>query len=123
MARALEELPGIKRTLVSFPEKKAVVTYDPASIAIEEMCQALLKYGYVATPRTSDKTTFTIIPDDSRDKTSHQTNDLICYCFGYTRDGIQQDFVNNGKSLIMEKIAAEKKAGRCDCGIKNPKGK
>jgi hypothetical protein len=37
--------------------------------------------------------------------------DLICYCFGYSADDIQKDFLNNGKSTIMEKIQVEKKLG------------
>jgi hypothetical protein len=47
----------------------------------------------------------------------------ICYCFGYTRRDIEQDFFKNGHSLILEKISAEKKAGGCDCATKNPKGR
>ena len=52
-----------------------------------------------------------------------QATDLICYCFGYTRRDIEQDFIKNGRSLILEKISAEKKAARCDCAHKNPKGR
>jgi hypothetical protein len=47
----------------------------------------------------------------------------ICYCFGYTRRDIEQDFIKNGRSLILEKISAEKKAAGCDCAAKNPKGR
>jgi hypothetical protein len=50
-------------------------------------------------------------------------SDLICYCFGYTRRDIEQDFLKNGRSLILEKISAEKKTGGCDCAAKNPKGR
>ena len=53
----------------------------------------------------------------------NQKDNLICYCFEYTKDEIEQDFTKNGRSLIMEKIAAEKKAGGCDCATKNPKGR
>lgn len=49
--------------------------------------------------------------------------DLICYCFGYSEDDIQKDYMENGKSTIMEKIQMEKKIGSCHCGTKNPKGK
>jgi hypothetical protein len=49
--------------------------------------------------------------------------DIICYCFGYTISDIKQDFLDNGQSLILEKIMVEKKLGGCDCGSKNPKGK
>ena len=52
-----------------------------------------------------------------------QDTDLICYCFGYTRRDIEQDLIKNGRSLILEKISAEKKAGGCDCAAKNPKGR
>ena len=54
---------------------------------------------------------------------SYQTDNLICYCFEYTKNDIEQDLTKNGRSLIMEKIAAEKKAGGCDCATKNPKGR
>lgn len=48
---------------------------------------------------------------------------FVCYCFEYTDDDIKQDFSVNGRSLIMEKIMAEKKMGSCQCATKNPKGK
>ncbi len=48
---------------------------------------------------------------------------LICYCFGYTGNDIKKDFLENSRSLIMEKIIAEKKQGRCNCAQKNPKGR
>lgn len=48
---------------------------------------------------------------------------LICYCFEYTQEDIEQDVIKNKKSLIMEKIIAEKKMGGCSCAEKNPKGK
>ncbi len=48
---------------------------------------------------------------------------LICYCFDYTADDIRNDFIKNKKSVIMEKIIAEKKFGGCNCARKNPKGK
>ncbi len=50
-------------------------------------------------------------------------NELICYCFGYSVDDIQKDYLENGKSTIMEKIQMEKKSGNCQCATKNPKGK
>jgi hypothetical protein len=50
-------------------------------------------------------------------------NPLICYCFGYTRNNLEQDFITNGKSLIMEKIMFEKKIGGCHCATNNPSGK
>ena len=50
--------------------------------------------------------------------------DLICYCFSYTKKDIEEDYVRHkGHSTIMDKIIAEKKAGQCDCGRKNPQGR
>ena len=49
--------------------------------------------------------------------------DLICYCFEYTVEDIAADIKQNGRSLIMEKIQAEKKLGACQCATKNPKGR
>ena len=50
-------------------------------------------------------------------------SNLICYCFEYTRQDIEADCKKNGRSLIMEKIQAEKKFGNCQCATKNPKGR
>lgn len=50
-------------------------------------------------------------------------NDLVCYCFQLTRKQIEQDYIDNGRSVILEKITAEKDAGGCDCARKNPKGR
>ena len=49
-------------------------------------------------------------------------NDIVCYCFGYSKKDIENDFYKNGTSLMYEKIAFEKKAGKCNCASKNPKG-
>jgi hypothetical protein len=48
--------------------------------------------------------------------------DLVCYCFEYTKKDIENDFNENGRSLIYEKIVSEKKAGGCSCASKNPSG-
>jgi hypothetical protein len=50
-------------------------------------------------------------------------DDLICYCFEYTREDISKDVKDHGRSLILEKIQAEKKLGNCRCAVKNPKGR
>jgi len=50
-------------------------------------------------------------------------NDLICYCFRYSVDDINNDYLENGKSTIMKKIQMEKRFGNCQCATKNPKGK
>jgi hypothetical protein len=49
--------------------------------------------------------------------------DLVCFCFEYTKKEIENDFDKNGKSLIYEKIVLEKKGGGCNCALKNPSGK
>jgi hypothetical protein len=50
-------------------------------------------------------------------------DELVCYCFQYTAEDICNDLIEHGRSLIMEHIAAEKSAGRCECAAKNPKGR
>ena len=49
--------------------------------------------------------------------------ELICYCFSYTTDDIEQNVLQNGKSTILERIMNEKKNGGCHCAEKNPKGR
>lgn len=49
--------------------------------------------------------------------------ELVCYCFGYSAEDISKDAIKHGRSLIMEKIVAEKKVGGCHCSEKNPKGR
>ncbi len=55
------------------------------------------------------------------DEHEFQDDALVCYCFNYTRKQIENDYTENGRSLILEKITSEKKAGGCDCAVKNPK--
>ena len=60
----------------------------------------------------------------SQDINEFKDEDLVCYCFGYTRKDIEKDYVdNNSRSTILERIAFEKKAGKCECAEKNPKGR
>lgn len=49
-------------------------------------------------------------------------NELICYCFRYTRFDIENDVKQNGRSLILERIVAAKRLGACSCALLNPKG-
>lgn len=49
--------------------------------------------------------------------------ELICFCFNYTAADIERDVSAHGRSTIIEKILAEKKAGGCRCATKNPKGR
>jgi hypothetical protein len=51
-------------------------------------------------------------------------NDLICYCFEYSAHAIEEDVrAHDGRSTILEKIVAAKKAGECRCGITHPEGR
>jgi hypothetical protein len=56
------------------------------------------------------------------EQSESQDDELFCYCFEYTRNDIEKDYLQNGRSMILEKIAAEKKAGGCHCAEKNPRG-
>ena len=47
----------------------------------------------------------------------------ICFCFGYSEADLEQDVREHRKSLIMEKIMAQKKDGGCQCETLNPKGR
>jgi hypothetical protein len=58
-----------------------------------------------------------------RETSEFKGDDLVCYCFGYTKKDIEKDYLDNGRSVIFEKIAFEKKSGGCNCAVKNPKGR
>jgi hypothetical protein len=61
---------------------------------------------------------------DSQEKNGCKDEDLVCHCFVYTYRDIVKDYVdNNGRSTILERIEFEKKAGKCDCAMKNPQGR
>jgi hypothetical protein len=47
----------------------------------------------------------------------------ICFCFNYTDEDIAQEVRTHGKSLLLERIRAAKKAGLCRCANENPKGR
>ena len=123
MVSALEELPGVKKALASYPEKKAIVTYDKSTVSVEKICQKLLKVGYVANLKTNNKKTPTDTSAQPSENLDHEVDDLICFCFEYTRQDIEQDYIQNMNSTIMTRIATEKKAGGCNCATKNPKGR
>jgi hypothetical protein len=121
--RALEGLEGVKGADASHPQKKAVVVYDPALVTLEQMQQALLKTGYVASFGSHEKQKQDILTPRSEGKNEFQSDDLVCFCFEFTRNDIEKDYIENGQSAIMAKIASEKKSGGCDCANKNPKGR
>ena len=56
------------------------------------------------------------------ERNEFRAGELVCYCFEYTKNDIEKDYLQNRCSTIMEKIIAEKKAGGCHCAEKNPKG-
>jgi hypothetical protein len=47
----------------------------------------------------------------------------ICYCFGFTKQDIEDEIGETGHSTVADRIAAEVKAGNCACEVKNPSGK
>ncbi|PVZ68436.1 BFD-like (2Fe-2S) protein [Pelagibaculum spongiae] len=47
-------------------------------------------------------------------------SDLVCYCFNYTRKQIEDDYINNKRSTILETIVLKMKSIGCNCAEKNP---
>lgn len=47
---------------------------------------------------------------------------LICYCFQYSRQTIQLEWIKTGKSTVIDEINAGIKAGQCACDWRNPQG-
>jgi Zinc binding domain len=46
----------------------------------------------------------------------------ICYCFGYTMEGIAEEIRLTGKSRAAEDIRARMKREGCSCETRNPQG-
>ena len=63
------------------------------------------------------------IGSHAKKRNEFKDDDLVCHCFGYTKKDIEKDYLDNGRSMIVDKIAFEKKAGKCYCAEKNPKGR
>ena len=63
------------------------------------------------------------IGQSSQERNEFKDDDLVCYCFEYTKKDIEKDYLDNGRSVFFEKITFEKKAGRCNCAEKSPKGR
>ncbi|MBI5603102.1 MAG: hypothetical protein HY879_07080 [Deltaproteobacteria bacterium] len=60
----------------------------------------------------------------SEERDEFKNDDMVCFCFEYTKKDIEKDYIDNGgQSAILQKIAEEKKAGKCDCAHKNPKSR
>lgn len=47
-------------------------------------------------------------------------DNIICYCFKFTKSDIEKDILTNNRSTIEDRIKAEKKVGACECTTKNP---
>ena len=52
---------------------------------------------------------------------SRGAEEIICHCFSFTRGDIENDYIKNGRSVIMERINAELERGACRCREKNPR--
>jgi len=120
---ALAGLPGIIEAEAFYSEKEARVIYDPELIGIEGIIKGLSQVGYFAELKEPMDSPPTFASVENQEKPAFQPDELVCYCFGYTRKDIEKDILRNERSLILEKIAAENKAGRCDCVKQNPKGR
>ncbi len=48
---SLQAVPGVKRALVSYEEKTAVVTYDDAETDVNALVTATTNAGYPSTPK------------------------------------------------------------------------
>lgn len=61
---------------------------------------------------------------DIRQMPTAKTNEnpQLCYCFGFDTDMVRAEVRASGECTISSRIAAEMKAGRCRCEIRNPQG-
>lgn len=46
----------------------------------------------------------------------------LCYCFNFSRADVRHEVAGTGDCTIPARIAAEVRAGRCACEVKNPSG-
>lgn len=46
----------------------------------------------------------------------------LCYCFGHSAESIQAEWTRTGKTMVVDSIKAELKAGGCHCEVANPSG-
>lgn len=49
-------------------------------------------------------------------------NPPLCYCFGFDTAMVRAEIIATGRCTIPQRIAAEMKADRCACEIRNPQG-
>lgn len=52
----------------------------------------------------------------------NHANPQLCYCFGFDTDMARAEISATGRCTIPDRIAAEMKAERCACEIRNPQG-
>ena len=50
------------------------------------------------------------------------TNPQLCYCFGFDTEMARAEIRATGRCTVPSRIAAEMKADRCACEIRNPQG-
>lgn len=60
---------------------------------------------------------------NTNDKNEFQDDDIVCFCFDFTKKDIKEDFHTHGYSKILQNIKVEKKNNGCHCEVKNPRGK
>ena len=49
-------------------------------------------------------------------------NPQLCYCFGFDTEMARTEIRATGRCTVPSRIAAEMKADRCACEIRNPQG-
>lgn len=69
-------------------------------------------------------TSTTLLLDDVRQRPTMKTsaNPQLCYCFGFDTEMARAEIRATGGCSVPERIAAEMKADRCACEIRNPQG-
>jgi hypothetical protein len=120
---ALAGLPGIIEAGAFYPEKEARVIYDTELIGVAGIVKGLSQASYFAALKDPVERPPTFQTLSTQEPLAFRPDELVCFCFGYTREVIETDFIHHHRSLILEKIAAEKKTGGCDCVKKNPRGR
>ena len=66
----------------------------------------------------------TLLLDDVRQVPTVKKSDnpQLCYCFGFDTEMARTEIQATGKCTVPSRIAAEMKADRCACEIRNPQG-
>ena len=66
----------------------------------------------------------TLLLDDVRQLPTVKTsaNPQLCYCFGFDTEMARAEIRATGRCTVPDRIAAEMKADRCACEIRNPQG-